>query len=261
VPRSVALWRPRQGAALSAWVGYAESWFSSTDGVIAVRRGNKLEIVMVFEAKSGRRSAGGLAWSAQTVKSMSKDDKLLLFNFIRGEFPEQLQKYLSDKHPDVAKLFKLSKGEETRLILETGLPRTADPKVVTARVEAIRSAIPDDVLVDVARHPDFRRSVDGWIKVTEEGGQVRRNVERLYHNEDARSQTIDIDGKPIEVVLSPTRTQFRGVVPQDVETEKIAEALGEKGGKYAFEEDPLLIDKQQVIDLAKAIDTQLRPKR
>jgi hypothetical protein len=227
-----------------------------TDGVIAVRRGDKLEILVVLEAKSGRGSAGGLAWSAQTVKRMSKGDKLELFNFIRDEYPKELQDYLASKHPDVAKLFKLTRGEDARLIVQTGLPRTAKPQTVIEKVEAIHDAIPDDVLVDVALQPQFRRGADGWIKVTEEGGQVRRDVERLYE-----ARAIDIDGKATEVVLSPTKTQLRGVVPQDVDLEKISTALGEKGAKYAFKEDALAVDAQQLIDLAEAMNTQLRPKR
>ena len=226
-----------------------------TDGVIAVRRGDKLEILVVLEAKSGRGSAGGLAWSAQTVKRMSKGDKLELFNFIRDEYPKELQDYLASTHPDVAKLFKLTRGEDPRLIVQTGLPRTAKPQTVIEKVEAIHDAIPDDVLVDVALQPQFRRSADGWIKVTEEGGQVRRDVERLHE-----ARAVDIDGKATEVVLSPTRTQLRGVVPQDVDLEKISTVLGEKGAKYAFKEDALAIDAQQLIDLAEAMNTQLRPK-
>lgn len=242
-----------------------------TDGVIAVERGGKLEILVIFEAKSGRGSAGGLVSTVQTVKSMKDADKLELFNFIRGEMPEQLYKYLSDKHPDVAKLFELVPGKKPRLNVRTGLGSKATREEAIEAVNAIRAKIPSDVLYNVGTATEFRRSVDGWIKTTEIGGQVRRDVERIY---DAfgtsavgrqKGAKITIDGRETEVIVRPSQVQFKGVVPKDVDTSYIEKTLAgtgtEKGLGYRYKTEALSIESQEVIDLTEALNAQLRPRK
>jgi hypothetical protein len=53
--------------------------------------------------------------------------------------------------------------------------------------------IPSDILVDVATASEFRRSAEGWIKMTEVGGQVRRDVERGY---DALQKLCPLRARP-----------------------------------------------------------------
>ena len=226
-----------------------------TDGVVAVRRGDKLEILVIFEAKSGQGSTGGLVSSVQTVRSMKDADKLELFNYIRDEMPEQLQRYLAEHHPSTLSTFRMIQDEGPRLVVSRG---------TVEMQQAALNKIPSDVLVDVATTPEFRRSAEGWIKTTELGGQVRRDVERAYEAFGTspagrqRGGVIKIDGQEAEAILRPSRVQFKGVVPNDVDTDYIEKTLTGLG--YRFESEGMSIAGQDLIDLTEALNAQLRPR-
>ncbi len=235
-----------------------------TDGVIALRRGDKLQILVIFEAKSGEGSASGLVSTVQTVRSMKDADKLELFNYIRDEMPEQLYQYLNKNHPTVASSFRLVQKEGPKLEVIISAGSKASKEDVMAEVVAARSKIPSDVLTDVGTASEFRRNAEGWIKTTEIGGQVRRDVERIYQALGAspagrqKGARITIDGRESEAVLQPSRVQFRGVVPHDVDTDYIEKTLTGLG--YRFESEGMSIGSQDLIGLTEALNAQLRPR-
>jgi hypothetical protein len=235
-------------------------WF--TDGVIGVRNGDKFEILVIFEAKSGQKSARGLALSVQTVKSMKHDDKLELFNFIRGEMPEQLFQFLKTHYPSIASSFKLTVGKKPRLVVQTNLGPHASKEVIIAKVNKILKKIDTEDLNIITTNPMFRQSAEGLIKTTEIGGQIRRDIERVYgltETSKARSQKgtlITIDGKEIEAFLNPSGVQFRGVVPSDVNTDYIEKTLTGLG--YHFESESMPITREDLIKLTKALKAQLK---
>ncbi len=73
------------------------------------------------------------------------------------------------------------------------------------------------------------------IRFSETGGQVRRDVERLYEDEAGRPRMIYIGDrpKPVPVRISPTKTKFLGILPADIDPTFLREVLTRLG--YSFE--------------------------
>jgi len=70
---------------------------------------------------------------------------------------------------------------------------------------------------------DTVESIMKEVKLTEHGGQVRRDIERLADS------AIMIGGEKINVQVSPKTTKFFGVIPSDVKAEIITKQLAENG--------------------------------
>ncbi len=77
--------------------------------------------------------------------------------------------------------------------------------------------------------------IEDEIILSERGGQVRRDIERLSEDADGNLAQIRIgsEGSPVSVRISPTQTKFFGILPKDVKTSIIEKELRET--KYSFE--------------------------
>lgn len=76
----------------------------------------------------------------------------------------------------------------------------------------------------------FKKTIDDVEKeyaLSELGGQVRRDVERL-----ADGATIRVGSENIAVTFSPTKTKFFGVIPRDVKAATIEAQLKDSGFTY-----------------------------
>lgn len=81
----------------------------------------------------------------------------------------------------------------------------------------------------------YTRSVDDVMKeyaVSEKGGQVRRDIERLASGTDGVT-TLRVGTEELPVVFSPTRTKFFGVIPRGVPRATIEKQLTDL--KVSFE--------------------------
>ena len=75
--------------------------------------------------------------------------------------------------------------------------------------------------------------VESEVTLSEHGGQIRRDIERLSKNEDGTLAQIRIGASLLPVSLSPTRTKFFGVLPRDVNSSIIERELRE--ARFNFE--------------------------
>ncbi|MBD7919947.1 DUF4157 domain-containing protein [Cellulomonas sp. Sa3CUA2] len=177
-----------------------------TDGVVARRLPDgTLELVTVLEAKSGRGAAQGLRSASSGI----------------GD-PEEFARFLIEENRDAV----------LRVLRKNGL--TADAQAVARGGEELSDAAIEAVAAD--------KSLRRLVTQAELGGQVRKDVERLAPStsslDDVASELdevpaqILVDGMPTTVRMSPTRTRFVGVVPQDVPTDAITAAL--TGPKRTF---------------------------
>lgn len=102
----------------------------------------------------------------------------------------------------------------------------------------------------------FRKTleeVEREIALSERGGQVRRDIERLAANADGTLAQIRIGADTVPVQLSPTRTKFFGLLPRDVNPSLIEREL--RDGGFAFELIGVDINQRDL----KSIAAKLRP--
>ena len=95
--------------------------------------------------------------------------------------------------------------------------------------------------------------VEREVALSELGGQVRRDIERLSQNADNTLAQIRVGADLMPARLSPTRTKFFGVLPRDVSPSLIEREL--RDGGFSFE--ILGVDMKQR-DL-KSIAEKLKP--
>lgn len=171
-----------------------------TDGVIAIRRGEQLEILSVLESKAGRFAAGGLTESWTGLRRAST-----------SELAEALR--------------QLAGGR-----VSTGLRRRF-PSFDANLIDQIRRSLPIDRqhLMDALNGlaASDLRAIRAQLRGGE--GQVARDVERLM--EIASREGLNIDGRLVPVSL-PRRPGFIGAVPRDVGTEEIAASLAAEGHRF-----------------------------
>lgn len=77
----------------------------------------------------------------------------------------------------------------------------------------------------------FKKSIEDVEKeyvLSERGGQVRRDIERLSES-DSGLVRIQVAGQAVRVRMSPTKTKFFGVLPRDVRAATIERQLKESG--------------------------------
>ncbi len=191
-----------------------------TDGMIAVKEGDKYRILTVIEAKAGKGAAKGLSKSSAAIKSMSRADREEMFRVIAESADEKTKAFIKKKFPDA-----LDDFENGRI-----------------------SKLSDEVIDEVNTNRTLRSS-EAKLTATEVGGQVTRDVERLYPNVDETSTTLKIDGQSVEVTLSPTKTKFIGALPSDVPSGGITKTLTDIN--YNFAAEALGISQKDLIKLAE----------
>ena len=80
----------------------------------------------------------------------------------------------------------------------------------------------------------FKKSladVEKEYALSERGGQIRRDVERLAEGDSGLAK-IRVAGQTLPVRISPTKTKFFGVLPRDVGAATIERELKESGFAY-----------------------------
>ncbi len=75
--------------------------------------------------------------------------------------------------------------------------------------------------------------IERMVVMSERGGQIRRDIERLAADADGNLTNLFIGGVETPVQVSPTRTRMIGVVPKDLRTRNIQDTL--EGLDYNFE--------------------------
>jgi hypothetical protein len=112
---------------------------------------------------------------------------------------------------------------------------TADADAVARGGETLSEAAIEAVAAD--------KGLRKLVTQAELGGQIRKDVERLSpnvseaeglapHLDEVPAQIL-VDGVPTTVRISPTRTRFVGVVPEDVATDAITRSLQDEGFSFA----------------------------
>jgi len=178
-----------------------------TDGIIARRLPNgTLEIVTVLEAKAGKSAAQGLRTASKGI----------------GD-PEEFARFVIEEN----------RAAVVKVLRKANL--TADAEAVAKGGETLSDAAIEAVSAD--------KGLRKTVTQAELGGQVRRDVERLSPNvskaEDIASHLDEVpmqvlvDGVPTTVRISPTKTRFVGVVPEDVATDAITRSLQGEGFSFS----------------------------
>ena len=75
--------------------------------------------------------------------------------------------------------------------------------------------------------------IEREVALSERGGQVRRDIERLSENADGTLAQVRLGSDVLRVRFSPTRTKFIGVLPRDVNRSLIENEL--RQGGFSFE--------------------------
>lgn len=166
-----------------------------TDGVIAVQRGDRLEIVAVLESKAGSFAAGGLTESLGGLRRAGTSEIVEAIRDLSGRGDRGLMARIASIDPALARTMRSATPDAVeRDALMAALQRLSDAELRTVR--------------EAVMHGE---------------GQVSRDIERLMSGED-RTVSLLIDNRPITASL-PRRPSFLGAVPSDVATADIAAEL------------------------------------
>lgn len=106
---------------------------------------------------------------------------------------------------------------------------------------------------EAGRKAKTLEEVEREIALSERGGQVRRDIERLSANEDGTLAQVFIGAGSTPVKISPTRTKFFGILPKDVNASLIERELRNEG--FVFEIVGVDINQRDL----KAIAERLKP--
>lgn len=183
-------------------------WLSSRDGGFAlgitVPAGKKLEFIPghLVRDSAGRQISDGLL-------AYRQGEKLVIAAVFEAKAGKQAARELS-----------LTKGGMSSLTKAERQELRANAKDVwrEQREEALAAGKP------------FKKTLDEVEKeyaLSELGGQVRRDVERL-----ANGAQIRVGTETFDVAISPTRTKFFGILPRDVRAATIEKQLKESGFNY-----------------------------
>jgi len=146
-----------------------------TDGILAYQDHGIIEIVAVFEAKSGKDAARELRFASKSISKFTKAERAEL-----RAHAKDMHRELRDAAKDAGKPFKMKIEEIEREIIRKEL-----------------------------------------------GGQIRRDIERLFEMPQIR-----IGSNFVSIHISPTRTKFFGILPKDVNRSLIEHDLRECGFKF-----------------------------
>lgn len=182
-------------------------WLSSREGGfalgIAVPAGKKLEFIpghLVRDAAGRQISDGLLAYR--------NVEHLVIAAVFEAKAGKSAARELSLKNGGISSLTKAERQE---------LRANAKDVWREQREEALAAGKP------------FKKTLDEVEKeyaLSELGGQVRRDIERLF------GAQIRVGTEIFKTTLSPTRTKFFGVLPRDVRAATIEKQLKESGFSY-----------------------------
>lgn len=100
---------------------------------------------------------------------------------------------------------------------------------------------------------DMIRGIEHDIIQSEQGGQIRRDVERLAENEDGTPAMLFIGTTPTPVRISPTGTKFFGVLPKNVRPGNMERDLQRLG--YRFEVLGMNVTDKELIELSQNLQS------
>ena len=194
---------------------------TSTDGVIAIRHADRLEIVAVVEAKAGSFAAGGLTESVAGLRRTRTTDIIQAVIEASGG---SAAAGLSDQRAMKRRLSNLLSPDQYRWIYHRGERREPGEKHTgpagIARSTGVRDRPP--------ARPDRRVSTRRGSRGGE--GQISRDLERLMKEGDGTVPTI-IDHVAMTATLT-SRPSFLGAAPTDVPLSDINAQLTGQG--YVF---------------------------
>jgi hypothetical protein len=206
-------------------------WLSSREGSfalgIAVPVGKKLEFIPghLIRDLSGRQITDG-------ILCFRDGEKLV----IAGVFEAKAGKH-------AARELSFARDSLSGLTKEEVAELRANAKDVLLEQRAAAKA---------AKQP-FNKTLDDIMKeyaVSERGGQVRRDIERLASGSTGPTK-VRVGTQEIEVVFSPTRTKFFGVIPKGVRSATIEAQLAAE--KVTFEILGVDLTSSQLDDIAKKL--------
>jgi hypothetical protein len=213
-----------------------------TDGVIAIRHTDRLEIVAVMEAKAGSFAAGGLTESIGGLRRASTSELIQAVTEASGG------KYVSQR-PIMRRLSSLLSPDENRLLLTSGANLAENAPALRNLREALLSAIDRLPASD-------RRAVREALAHGE--GQISRDLERLM-KEGNGTVGLMIDDQAVTATV-PARPSFVGAAPSNVPLTDIAEQLGAQGyGFRPLELGAEAMTTEQLDELATKLVNALGP--
>jgi hypothetical protein len=178
-----------------------------TDGIIAIQRGDRLEIVSVIEAKAGQFAAEGLTEGIGGL-SRASTSEIIQALFETGGGGKAVLSRIAGLDPGLYKVIRETRGANLAALEPTY--RTIRPQLIKALEQLPRSEL---------------AQVRKALSTTE--GQIARDVERLLTG-PRREVPLFIDGKPITGWM-PKRPSFVGAVPTDVATDAVEKTLKDEG--------------------------------
>lgn len=182
-----------------------------TDGIIAIRHTDRLEIVAVMEAKAGSFAAGGLTESIGGLRRASTTEIIqAVTEASGGEYRSQ--------RPIMRRLSSLLTPDEYGLLLTTGANLAENAPALRNLREALLSAIDRLPASD-------RRAVREALSHSE--GQISRDLERLMKEGDG-TVGLMIDDQAVTATM-PARPSFVGAAPSNVPLTDVAGQLGTQG--------------------------------
>jgi hypothetical protein len=203
-----------------------------TDGIIAIQRGDRLEIVSVIEAKAGQFAAEGLAEGIGGL-SRASTSEIIQALFQGGGGTQSALSRIAGLDPGLHKIIMDTRGANLAALQATY--RTIRPQLIKALEKLSANEL---------------AQVRKALSTTE--GQIARDVERLVTGAK-REVPLFIDGKPITGWL-PKRPSFVGAVPTDVATNAVEQTLKTEGFDFRrLDLGTAGMSKDQLNDLAKAL--------
>jgi hypothetical protein len=206
-----------------------------TDGIVAVQRGDRLEIVAVLESKAGPFAAGGLTESLGGLTRASTSE---IVEAIRLLSEDGLREGVASARSGVmGKIYKID-PVLWRDILDTQGANLVEHRV---RLSAMRQPLMDAI----ARLPEADIKL---LRQTLRGGegQVTRDMERLL--KEGAQRTLVIDGKPVQTIL-PQRPSFLGAMPSNLPAKQVEDISEQLSKQYSYKPLPMDGDAVNTGDL------------
>ncbi|MFF0234435.1 pre-toxin TG domain-containing protein [Micromonospora sp. NPDC005254] len=100
--------------------------------------------------------------------------------------------------------------------------------------------------------------IEREVVLSEEGGQVRRDIERLAANEDGTAAVVQVGEEFLPVRVSPKDTKLFGVLPRDVPVGNMQEQLTGLG--YNFEVLGMNVTQKELVDLSNSLRIHVPPE-
>lgn len=199
-----------------------------TDGIVAVRRGDRLEIIAVVEAKAGGAAAGGLTESLRGLNRSSTGDIIQAILEVPGGPRSRVMQAIQAIDPEVARGILATRGANT-------FPNVTPLRRLRLGLLAVFDRLPRAE----------RNLVFNELAVVGEG-QISRDLERLWNAEDG-TISLMIDRQRVTGTFT-TRPSFIGVAPNDVSLASAATRLRSEG--HRFNRLDLGVDAMSTDDIA-----------